>query len=124
MMDMMADEKYKGRIRLIRTSELKTQDDRESKKVWQRIWQWRHGATETAAENMWQRGDTMGTKKEVRDDDVGGGYGRNQICGTTRTATVMTREDKIRDNDLENIKSFPPRGTATDDSMDHYPCTS
>ena len=33
MMDMMADEKYKGRIRLIRTSELKTQDDRESKKV-------------------------------------------------------------------------------------------
>ena len=44
--------KIQGIIRLIRTSEADTQDDRNDGKVWQRIRRWRRGAAETVASEM------------------------------------------------------------------------
>ena len=37
--------------------------DRDGGKVWQRIWQWRRGAIETASAEMPYRGETTGEKK-------------------------------------------------------------
>ena len=78
----------------------------------------RHGAIETAASEMWQKGETMGKTKEMWDDKGDRGYGRNHICGTTGMAVLETREDKIRHNRQEKLDSVPLGRTAAAASMD------
>ena len=58
---------------MIITEEAETRHDRDGGKGWQRIRGWRCRAIETAAAEMYQRGETMGTKKEMRDDEGDGG---------------------------------------------------
>ena len=49
----------------------------------------------------------------MRSYEVGGGEGKKQIRGTTRTAAVETPEDNIRHNVRENIDGVPLGVTAT-----------
>ena len=49
----------------------------------------------------------------MRNDDVGVGQGREQICRITRTVAVEKQEDKIRHNGQENVDRVPLIVTTT-----------
>ena len=53
---------------MIIKAESETLDDRYSGQGWQKTWWWRRGKIDTESADIWHRGETMGTTKEMRDD--------------------------------------------------------
>ena len=58
---------------MIRKAESDTLYERDDGQGWKRIRRWRRGATETAAKEMSQISDMVGTTKEMWGDEVDGG---------------------------------------------------